>query len=67
MEVVTQAEPLSMRWCLDCHRSPEQHLRPTEEVTNMDWIPSRDHAAFAAGVIEAKNLRPPEDCSSCHR
>jgi hypothetical protein len=67
MEVVTQAEPLSMGWCLDCHRNPAQHLRPTEEVTNMDWIPSRDHAEFAARTIEEKNLAPPEDCASCHR
>jgi hypothetical protein len=67
MEVVTQTEPLSMRWCLECHRNPEPHLRPTEEVTNMDWIPPRDHAAFAAEAIEAKNLRPPEECTACHR
>jgi len=67
MEVVTQAKSLSMSWCLDCHRNPETHLRPVEEVTNMDWIPPRDHAAFAAQAIEAKNLRPPEDCTACHR
>jgi hypothetical protein len=67
MEVVTQAEPLSMSWCLDCHRNPAPHLRPTEEVTNMDWIPPRDHAEFAAQAIETKNLRPPENCTACHR
>jgi hypothetical protein len=67
MEVVTQAEPLSMSWCLDCHRNPAPHLRPTEEVTNMDWIPPRDHAEFAAQAIEAKNLAPPENCTACHR
>ena len=67
MEVVTQAEPLSMGWCLDCHRDPAPHLRPTEEVTNMDWIPPRDHAEFAARTIEEKHLAPPEDCASCHR
>ncbi|NIL99685.1 MAG: cytochrome C [Acidobacteria bacterium] len=67
MEVVEQTEPLSMGWCLDCHRNPAPHLRPTEEVTNMDWIPPRDHAAFAAQVIEEKNLKPPEDCTACHR
>ncbi len=33
MEVVYQAEPLSMGWCLDCHRNPERHLRPVEFVT----------------------------------
>ncbi len=35
MEKVYQHEPLSMGWCLDCHRNPEPNLRPVEEVTNM--------------------------------
>ena len=65
MEVVWQAEPLSMGWCLECHRNPAPHLRPAEEVTNMEWIPPRDHAEWA--VQAAADLRPPEDCSGCHR
>ena len=28
MSVVYHAQPLSMSWCLDCHRHPELHLRP---------------------------------------
>lgn len=38
MEVVYQAEPLSMSWCLDCHRNPGPHLRPADQVTNMAWF-----------------------------
>ena len=34
MEVVTQRKPLSMGWCLDCHRNPEPHLRPLDQITN---------------------------------
>jgi hypothetical protein len=30
MEVVRQEEPLSMGWCLDCHRNPEPELRPLD-------------------------------------
>jgi hypothetical protein len=37
MEVVHHDQPLTMGWCLDCHRSPEEHLRPIEEVTNLDY------------------------------
>lgn len=37
MKVVYQAEPHSMGWCLDCHRNPEKHLRPLEEVFNLDY------------------------------
>jgi hypothetical protein len=37
MEVVYQAEPLNMGWCLQCHREPEKYLRPVEQVTNMTY------------------------------
>lgn len=67
MEVVTQAEPLSMGWCLDCHRNPGPHLRPTEEVTNMDWFPPRNHAEFVEATMQEKGIEPPVDCSGCHR
>ena len=67
MVEITQVEPLSMGWCLDCHRNPAPHLRPTEDVTNMEWFPPRDHAEFAARMIEEKKLQPPVDCSGCHR
>ena len=40
MPVVFHHEPLSMSWCLDCHRNPEEALRPLDEVTNLDWEPA---------------------------
>ncbi len=67
MPVVTQRQPLSMSWCLDCHRDPTEHLRPRVELTNMDWSPSEDQARFAARVIREKRIAPPTDCSGCHR
>ena len=67
MEVVYQAEPLSMGWCLDCHRDPEQHIRPLDAVTDMAWVPASNQAEFAAQAIEQRRLQPPTDCSGCHR
>jgi len=67
MEVVTQAEPLSMRWCLDCHRDPAPHRRPVAEVTNMKWVPPKDATALAAKLVQARPVHPPTDCSGCHR
>jgi len=67
METVTQMQPLSMSWCLDCHRKPEAHLRPREDLTNMKWTPPADQAEFARRVIQEKNINPPTDCSGCHR
>lgn len=67
MEVVAQAEPLSMSWCLDCHRDPEPHLRPQDQIYNTTWKPARDQATFAAQLVEERHIMPPEDCSACHR
>jgi hypothetical protein len=67
MEVIAQAEPLSMGWCLDCHRDPEPHLRPAAKLTDTSWRPRADQAAFAAETRARLALAPPEDCSSCHR
>jgi len=47
MEVVKQAEPQSMGWCLDCHRNPENKLRPLNQITNLKYQPSDlDRAEF---------------------
>ncbi len=67
MEEVMQVETLSMGWCLDCHRAPEQHIRPQSELTNMKWEPPADHPQFAAKKIQEKKINPPVDCSGCHR
>ena len=67
MTVVQQAKPLSMSWCLECHRNPDPYLRPVSEITNMTWQPSENHAAFVAQFKKEKNIAPPEDCSACHR
>jgi len=67
MEVVTQVEPLSMGWCLDCHRNPTLHLRPVEEVTNMEWFPPSDREELALQAMADLSLAPPVDCSGCHR
>jgi hypothetical protein len=67
MEVVEQVEPLSMAWCLDCHRNPEQHLRPLDEVTTMGYQTPEDQIDFANRFIREQNINPTTDCSGCHR
>ena len=52
MEVVYQAQPLNMAWCLSCHRQPEKFLRPVDQVTNLGWRPTDDPAVKAAGITD---------------
>jgi hypothetical protein len=67
METVTQMTPLSMGWCLDCHRNPGPNRRPVSEVTNMKWTPPRDVQVRAAQLDRERPVNPPTDCSGCHR
>src|SRR5688500_16779539 len=39
MAAVEQSAPLTMAWCLDCHRDPAPHLRPKEFITDLAWVP----------------------------
>jgi len=67
MDVVMQMQPLSMSWCLDCHRNPGPNRRPVSEVTNMKWAPPKDAAALAAKLQQERPVHPPTECSGCHR
>ena len=64
---VKQVQPLSMAWCLDCHRNPAPSVRPVEFVTQLNWKPDRDPAAIGREIIQAKGINPPQHCSGCHR
>jgi len=67
MDEVFQDQPLSMSWCLDCHRQPEQNLRPPEAVTRMDFKPPIEAVAYGKDLRAKNNINPPTDCSTCHR
>ncbi|MGE9292319.1 cytochrome c3 family protein [Ruficoccus sp. ZRK36] len=69
MEVVSQQQPLSMAFCLDCHRNPENFLRPPSEVYNLDWKPESATAQLEMGekFVHDWKVQPPESCSGCHR
>jgi hypothetical protein len=67
LEAVKQNKPLSMSWCLDCHRDPDLHLRPVSEITNMYWTPPDNQLEFAEETRKERGINPGTDCSACHR
>jgi hypothetical protein len=72
-----------MGFCLDCHRSPENHLRPLEEVFNLDYDAEKylteNEILDASGnristqkdlgkFLKAHwNIQAKDSCSTCHR
>ncbi len=65
MEVVFQAQPLSMSWCMDCHREPEKHVRPVEEVTTMGYS-VENQLEVGRELVARHNINAPLYCQSCH-
>jgi hypothetical protein len=69
MSVLRHAETHSMAFCLNCHRAPENHIRPLEKVYNLDWSagPQSKQVEQGLEIVEAWNIKPPQSCSGCHR
>lgn len=60
MPLMQKAEPLTMKWCLDCHRDPNASLVSAPS----DLVPTLNVATKAIMDVNARLLT---DCSACHR
>jgi hypothetical protein len=70
MPMTWKEEPLTMEWCLSCHRNPAPHLRPREAVFLAEWNPpSSQSDATGRGLIEQHHIEVEQltNCSICHR
>ncbi|MFI5229611.1 MAG: cytochrome c3 family protein [Gemmatimonadales bacterium] len=70
MARVEQATPLSMSWCVSCHRDPAPHLRPPAAVTAMGWDAAHDRPhvdSIGVRLMHDLSIRRLTDCSTCHR
>ena len=71
MPVVYQEEPLSMSWCLDCHRNPEQFLVEPDMVTQLVWVQEHledraPNSTEAQALVDSLRNAPPQNCGACH-
>jgi len=67
MPLMWRTQTLHMEWCLDCHRHPEQYLRPRDKVFAMDWEPPADQIALGTRLVHDYGVRSMTSCSVCHR
>ncbi|NTX59398.1 cytochrome c3 family protein [Myxococcus sp. CA051A] len=67
---VEQVEPMTMGWCLDCHRktSTESLTAPTPSAPRAgELLALSSGTPLPAPSKSPRILRPPSDCSGCHR
>ncbi len=67
MPLMYQEKSLRMKWCLSCHRSPEEFIRPREHVFDMDWQPPADQLAMGRRLVKEYKVQKLTDCFTCHR
>ncbi|KFI22965.1 cytochrome c3 family protein [Nitrosococcus oceani] len=67
MPLTWRAKPLTMQWCLNCHRAPERFVRPREHVFDMNWKPKEEQLVLGKRLVEKYNIQSKTDCSTCHR
>jgi len=71
MVQVYQHAPLTMQWCIDCHRNPTSILRDPKNVTVMGYDdPNHEpHRQPGEGerIRKEYKINPPTSCSTCHR
>jgi hypothetical protein len=56
-----------MDWCLNCHRNPEQFVRPRGEVFTMGYRPAEPQAVLGPRLVKEYGIKGNTSCSTCHR
>jgi hypothetical protein len=67
MPLMAQAATLQMEWCLECHRAPQNYVRPLSEVYNIAYEPPADQRDLGARLVKEYKINTRTSCSTCHR
>lgn len=69
MPLMQRVVNLQMRWCIDCHRDPAKHLRPTSEIYTPSWKEPPDQVTRGQQLLAAYHVQTSQltNCSVCHR
>jgi hypothetical protein len=67
MPLMLRAQSLQMGWCLDCHRHPEEYVRPREDVFTMGYRPAIAQEVLGTRLVREYHVQKLTDCYTCHR
>jgi hypothetical protein len=67
MPLTLQARSLQMEWCIDCHRNPENDVRPRNEITTMGYRPPVAQSIIGPQLVKEYGIQSLTSCSTCHR
>ena len=67
MNITWRGQTLYMRWCLECHNTPEKYLRPRPEVFNAFYQPPSDQLTLGRRLMKEYKVQKLTNCTTCHR
>jgi hypothetical protein len=67
MPLTYQENSLLMEWCINCHKNPQDYVRPRSEVTTMGYRPAKAQSELGPELVKEYGINPPLNCSTCHR
>ena len=67
MPLTWRANSLLMGWCLDCHRAPENFVRPRDQVFNVNYQPPSNQHAMGRILVKDYKIKSLTNCTTCHR
>ena len=67
MPLMLQQNSLQMEWCLNCHRNPENYVRPRSEIFTMGYKPAEPQSILGPRLVKQYAIKGNTSCSTCHR
>jgi hypothetical protein len=67
MPLTFQQSSLQMEWCLECHRTPENFVRPRSEIFTMGYRPPVPQSVIGPRLVQEYRIQASTNCSTCHR
>jgi Cytochrome c7 and related cytochrome c len=67
MPLTFRANTMLMGWCLDCHRAPQNFVRPRSEVFSIHYQPPANQAELGAQLVKDYKIQSLTNCTTCHR
>lgn len=70
MPLTWQAAPLTMEWCLNCHRHAERFVRPKDKVFAMNYTHPANQEQLGARLMAQYHIKSSgalTSCEICHR
>ena len=67
MPLTRQVSSLQMNWCINCHRHPEEYVRPRAEVFTMGYTPPEPQDVIGPQLVAEYQIAGNTSCSTCHR